>query len=137
MRVVVDANVMFSALIRRAATTDLLFSDKLELYAPEFLFTEIDKHRLEILSKSELSKSRFEQALLLALSEVNIVRHELLKGFIVEAKRVCPDPNDVFYFAVALMLGAAIWSNDKKLKEQNRVKVHSTKDLLNRFSAQA
>jgi len=133
MRLVIDANVIFSALIRRAVTSDLLFSDKLELYTPEFLFTEIDKHRLEICSKSGLSKSRFEQALLLALSEVNIVRHELLKDFIIEAKQICPDPNDVFYFAVALMLDAAVWSNDKKLKDQNRVKVHSTKDLLDIF----
>ena len=34
------------------------------------------------------------------------------------------------YFALELKLNWGIWSNDKKLKEQNKVKVYSTEDLL-------
>ena len=34
------------------------------------------------------------------------------------------------YFALALKLNCGIWSNDKKLKNQDKVKVYSTEDLL-------
>jgi predicted nucleic acid-binding protein len=33
------------------------------------------------------------------------------------AREICPDENDGDYFAVALELNCAIWSNDKKLKD--------------------
>jgi predicted nucleic acid-binding protein len=46
------------------------------------------------------------------------------------AKKICPDPKDAFYFAAALKLNCAIWSNDKELKNQNYVKVYSTSDLV-------
>jgi len=40
-----------------------------------------------------------------------------------------PDPDDMAYFALALKLNCAIWSNDKKLKEQDKVKVYNTHEL--------
>ncbi|MBT5021736.1 hypothetical protein HOK51_08530 [Candidatus Woesearchaeota archaeon] len=47
------------------------------------------------------------------------------------AKIICPDENDVDYFALALKLNCAIWSNDKKLKNQNSIIVYSTEELIN------
>lgn len=41
----------------------------------------------------------------------------------------------VHYFALAMELGCGIWSNDKKLKEQEIVKVWSNKELLEFFTA--
>ena len=38
--------------------------------------------------------------------------------------------NDAIYFAVALYKRCPIWSNDKLMAKQDRVKVISTKDLL-------
>ncbi|MEK6928390.1 MAG: hypothetical protein AABW65_00335 [Nanoarchaeota archaeon] len=36
----------------------------------------------------------------------------------------------LFDFALALKLDCAIWSNDKKLNEQDKVKIYSTEDLI-------
>jgi len=41
MNLIVDANILFSALIKEGLTAELLISDKLQLFAPEFLFTEV------------------------------------------------------------------------------------------------
>ncbi|MGC9200887.1 MAG: PIN domain-containing protein [Candidatus Aenigmatarchaeota archaeon] len=41
-----------------------------------------------------------------------------------------PDVNDIQYFSLALKMNVPIWSNDKKLKQQSKVKVFSTKDLI-------
>ncbi len=52
------------------------------------------------------------------------------KDFLNEAKLVCPDPDDIEYFALALKLGCPIWSNDKALKKQASIKIFSTSELI-------
>ena len=48
MFVVVDANELFSLLIRGTKKSEsVLFSDKIDLIAPEFLLTEFSKHKNE------------------------------------------------------------------------------------------
>jgi len=47
-----------------------------------------------------------------------------------EAEKFSPDEKDIMYLALALKLKSAVWSNDKKLKTQDKVKVYSTNDLL-------
>ncbi|MBI2664164.1 hypothetical protein HYX10_02375 [Candidatus Woesearchaeota archaeon] len=58
-----------------------------------------------------------------------IVPLEELVPYVKEAEKLTPDPDDMAYFALALKLNYAIWSNDKKLKEQNKIKVYSTHEL--------
>jgi len=60
---------------------------------------------------------------------IKLIPNEEIEQFIDEAMNICPDENDIQYFALALKLNIPIWSNDKKLKEQNKVKVYSTEEL--------
>ena len=53
--------------------------------------------------------------------------------FIDGAERISPDPKDTSYFALALKLNCPIWSNDKKLKEQNKIKIYSTEEIVKFF----
>ena len=48
----------------------------------------------------------------------------------LKQKKISPDINDTEYFALALKLKCSIWSNDKKLKKQNKVKVYSTEEIV-------
>ncbi len=43
MDLVIDANILFSVLIRKGKTEELLFEDDLHLFAPEFIFEEFRK----------------------------------------------------------------------------------------------
>ncbi|MBN2517440.1 MAG: hypothetical protein JXB14_01205 [Candidatus Altiarchaeota archaeon] len=52
MRLVVDANVIFSATIKDGLTRRLLLTGKSELFAPEFLSEEIMKYAEYIAEKS-------------------------------------------------------------------------------------
>jgi predicted nucleic acid-binding protein len=47
-----------------------------------------------------------------------------------KAKEICPDPDDTEYFALALQLNCPLWSNDKKLKNQQEIRVINTIELL-------
>jgi predicted nucleic acid-binding protein len=91
---------------------------------------EINKYKDEILSKSGLSSAEFELVLTMIGSRIEFIPKSEFEKFIPEAGQISPDPNDSEYFALALKYVCAIWSNDKRLKEQEKVKVYSTKEVL-------
>lgn len=129
MDLVVDANVLFAALIKNSLSYDLLFSDRFHLFTPEYIFTEFERHKEEILEKSERSNEDFFRLLEILKRRIVLVPLEELVPYVEEAENLTPDPKDMVYFALALKLNCAIWSNDKKLKEQNKVQVYSTYEL--------
>lgn len=131
MDFVVDANIVFAAIIRRADTCELLFSSRLSLYAPEFLIKELEEHKKEILEKSGLSEEDFKQFTTIMTSRIKLFPFEDFQPYIQKAKKTTPDPEDIEYLALALKLNCPIWSNDKQLKKQQAVKVISTTELLN------
>ena len=129
MDLVIDANVLFSALIKDSFAYNLLFSGSFHLFAPEYIFTELEKHKEELLKKTELTDEEFFRLLETLKRRVIIVPLEELVPYVEEAEKLAPDPDDMAYFALALKLNCAIWSNDKKLKEQNKIKVYNTHEL--------
>ncbi|MHA2473510.1 MAG: PIN domain-containing protein, partial [Promethearchaeota archaeon] len=45
MDLVVDANILFAALIKDNITSELLLKREFHLFAPEFIFEEFEKYR--------------------------------------------------------------------------------------------
>lgn len=130
MILIVDANILFAALIKEGSTADLLLSDKLQLFAPEFLFTEFAKYEGLILEKTHRSREEFSQFLDLLKEQITIITKKQIMPFMDKAEKICLDPKDIVYFALAFALNAAIWSNDKKLKNQGEITVLSTEELI-------
>ncbi|HLC86743.1 MAG TPA: PIN domain-containing protein [Candidatus Nanoarchaeia archaeon] len=127
MDIVIDANVLFAALIKEDSFAySLLFSDKFHLFTPEYIFTELEKHKEEILSKTKRTTEEFFRLVETLKRRIVIVSLEELVPFVKEAEKITPDHDDMAYFALALKLNCAIWSNDKKLKEQNKIKIYNT-----------
>lgn len=131
MELVVDANVVIAALISpQGHTADLFFSVPFEISAPELLLAEIEEHRLELLKKTGLTPADFDKALSFLTPRIKLFPIEELLKFLPRAKEICPDKDDVAYFALALKLNCPLWSNDKELKEQKEMKVFSTSEVL-------
>ena len=129
MDLVIDANVLFSALIKDSFAYNLLFSGSFHLFTPEYIFTELEKHKEELLKKTERTDEDFFRLLETLKRRIVIVPLEELASYVEEAEKLTPDPDDMAYFALALKLNCAIWSNDKKLKEQDKIKVYNTHEL--------
>ncbi len=55
--------------------------------------------------------------------------------FLKEAETISQDKNDVQYIALALKLRLPIWSNDKDLKQQNKIIIYHTHDLIKIFNS--
>ncbi len=132
MDVVLDANILFAALIRDNKSRSLLVSEKLTLYAPEFILEELEQHKGEILQKTLKPVEEFE--LVLAMFRRRIILMPLA-GFVLfldNAEEIAPDMKDVAYIALALKLKIPIWSNDKALREkQAKVTVYTTEEIIN------
>lgn len=133
MKLVVDANVLFAVLIKKGVTEDLMLFGKSKLFAPVFLFEEFEKYKDLVLEKTERSEQEFEVLLKILRKRIKLYSRESLGDFVDEAKEICPDENDVEYFALALKLNCGIWSNDRRLREQKEVKIYSTDDLAGEF----
>jgi predicted nucleic acid-binding protein len=134
MPLIVDANVVFSVLIKGGKTLDIFILNRakkrFDFVAPEFLMVEVEKHISEIIKKTGLSIEDIGKVLDFLEKEIEFISFEEFEEFYKEAKQISPDPNDVQYFALALKLNGAIWSNDKALKKQFVVDVLSTVEII-------
>jgi len=73
MRIVIDANVLCAALLAKGRTADILFSDQIEPVAPELLLTELERHKTELIEKSQLSENDFGTLLVLFRKKISII----------------------------------------------------------------
>ena len=129
MKLVVDANVLFSSIIKRSFTARMLFDLRIKLCMPEFYFIEFLKHHSLLLAKSGLSLKDFDRTAELLWSEIEIIPDGQLRPFLPAAAALVLDRDDWLYLAAALAENADLWSNDKGFKKQSRVKVWSTGEL--------
>lgn len=133
MDLVVDANILFSVLIKRGKTEEIMFDSVFHLFAPEFIFEEFMKYRSYIIKKTGRTENEFNRLIEILKKRIKIISNEEIEKFIHKAKKICPDKKDIDYFALALRLNCALWSNDKELKNQNIILVYSTHELLKIF----
>ncbi len=130
MDLIIDANILMSALISTSGLTfELVFNDGIKLFAPEFLLEEVEKHRTEIVTKAEISEAEFGLFFTILSSRILFVPGNEFEEFMNKANEIAPDKNDAEYLALAQKMNCALWSNDKKLKEQTKIKVYSTNEL--------
>ncbi len=134
MLLVTDANVLFAALIAGGGTFRVFVTNKIlgkfRFVAPEYLFVEIREHLDEILEKTKLSQEELDVVLNFLEEQIEVIPFEEFEDKYDEVEKISPDPDDIPYFALALKLNCAIWTNDKKLKEQNAVKVYTTHEIM-------
>lgn len=134
MRLIVDANILIASLIKKGKTAEMLINPALSLFAPEFIQEEISKYKQEISAKTHRKDKQVEEVLEELLSIVRIISRNRIEKYISLVKDISPDQKDNPHLALAIMLNGPIWSNDKRLKQQDKVKIYSTEDLINALS---
>ncbi len=139
MKLIVDANELFSAIIakgksRNTKKIDILFSNNIELFAPSKLFKELEKNSEEIKTKAGFSDNDFAVFIKILKLRIKSISTDQFSDKLLKAKEISPDEKDILYIALALKLNCPIWSGDKKLKEQSIIEVYNTKDLIERYN---
>jgi len=130
MNLVIDANIIFAALIKESKTTEIILDISITLYAPEYVLLEIEQHTKEILEKTSRKKEELEQIIHLLKKIITIIPKNEIQQYIPEAKKITSDQDDIMYIALALKLHCPLWSNDKALKKQEKITVYNTTELI-------
>jgi predicted nucleic acid-binding protein len=121
MKVIVDTNVLFSALLSKNSRLKYPFFFKdLKFFSCNFLFVEIFKHKEKLITVSKLSEEELLTVLEKLLRRINFVREEVIpKAFFDKAYSLCRDidEKDTPFVALTLFLKGYLWTGDKELKE--------------------
>lgn len=107
MRLVVDANVAISAIIRDSVTRRLLFHPALSLYSPAYLFDELEEHKDEIMKKAGLDTLQFKAFTTLLGRVITVVPSTAYAQYVEDARKVISDPDDLPYAALAIALSVS------------------------------
>lgn len=121
MRIIVDANIVFSGILNsNGKIGDLLINSEkyLDFIAPNFLRTEILKHHKKLCKISSLTIEQIYEAEFQIFKDITFISEEQIKqqSWLSAEKLVADiDPNDIPYIAYSKHFRCKIWSGDKKL----------------------
>lgn len=129
MFTVVDTNILTSFFMKGSKIRAMLLSPVMVPLSPSFALMELGTNRPWIMERAEINKSEFGDLTRILSSVVRFVPLEEYSSKLPEAKDISPDPDDIDFFAVALLLDAIIWSQEKRLKRQDRVEVLNISEM--------
>ena len=136
MKIIIDVNVLLSALIKESTTREIIVKSELDFYFPEPSLQKIRKYQGLILEKTGFSELEFLTILHTLFQFVRLIPREQILMNWNEAKSIMEaiDPEDVTFIAAALHSEDAIlWSDDKHFDRQERIftlKTHEVVALL-------
>ena len=132
INLIVDANILFSFFKTDSLRRDLI--EKLpnlgyKLISPDFVMEELLKEKDKIMKFAKINEIGFLFLFSLIERKIETIPWKEYEKWMEKAKKIVPHIKDTPYFALALSLNAAIWSDEKAFKKQNKVKIFSTEEL--------
>ena len=121
MRIVVDTNIIFSALISSSATIpDIIIApfSHFNFYTSEYLFEELENHKYKLQKASRLTEKELTKAKTELFKYVHVISLEIIPQEIwqeAEALTFDIDPDDIPFVALSIFLDAYLWTGDKVL----------------------
>ena len=136
MKIVMDINILISALLKDSKTRGIIKNSGLDFYFPEIAFHKIIKYKDYMIEKAQITEEDFILLLARLFSHIKLIsRKEMLEQKIKAGESMKTiDEEDYPFVAAALSLGndGVIWSEDKHFEKQNLVKVIKT-DIIDKF----
>ena len=132
MKVILDVNVILSALIRDSTTRKIILNSDFDFYFPESSLHKIRKYKDYILEKSGLTEEEYGKLMATLFKYIRLVPTEEIEKNWNKAKKIMGhiDEEDVVFIATALSISdSVIWSDDGHFEKQDKVKVLKTKDM--------
>ncbi len=136
MIIIVDVNVILSALIKDSTTRELIIKSGQDFYFPEPSLHKIRKYKDLILAKSGLSEKDFVIIFNSLFHFIQLIPKEELLSHWEEARGIMErvDSEDVPFIAAALSQeNAVVWSDDKHFDKQDRIMILKTKEMVGLF----
>jgi predicted nucleic acid-binding protein len=140
MKIIVDTNIVFSAILNSSSTIGkvLMQSKKhFQFYTCDFLRVELVKHKKKLLSLTKLSEDELFELENLVTENISFINESLIPTkTIIAAESLLKniDIKDTPFVALAVHLDATLWTGDSKLitglKRKKFYNVASTSELV-------
>jgi predicted nucleic acid-binding protein len=120
-KVVVDSNILFSALLKEGMLAAFLTQkrDSLQFITSDFLVEEIQSHWDKLLALSTLNESHLSVAWSKMIKTLHFINPQSIDPIVMaEAHRICKkvDEKDTIFVALALDCQCKLLTGDKKLR---------------------
>lgn len=140
MKIVVDSNIIFSALLKTQTTFgQIIFnSDEIfEFYSSQYMRTEIRKHWNKLKKVSKLTDGQLEESYYTLLTKISFINEQIIPQKVwEESEKILDgiDLDDADFVALTKYLKAKLWTGDKTLRDGLKGKgfknVLSTPEIL-------
>ncbi len=118
--VVVDTNILFSALLRsQSSFAKVLLESAYGFFVCEQVFVELFKHKEKIVQASQLSEDEIIRVYQILIKRLTLFKEDLIaQEHRVAAYVLCADidASDTPHVALTLELNGVLWTGDKILK---------------------
>jgi predicted nucleic acid-binding protein len=141
MKIIVDTNIVFSTLLNTSSRIGdlLLNSDKVfEFYTCNLLKEEITDHKDKLLKISGYTENHFATLCQIVFAKINFISEDIIPFEYWQLALPIVrdvDMDDIAFVALNNLLGAKLWTGDKKLLEGIRAKgypnIISTEEISN------
>lgn len=141
MKVIVDANIVFSGILNsNSKIADILINsgEQLIFIAPNFLRIEINKYHSKISKLTGMTTEEVQESEFQICKKIKFISEEQIAPAAWEfAEKIVADidPKDTPYIAYSKHFECKVWSGDKKLvlglAKKGYTQFISTDDLLN------
>jgi len=140
MKIVVDANIIFSAILNSNGKIGdlLIYSDRFfSFIAPDFLRTEINNHHDKLMKISKLTLEQilesefqiYKSIMFISEEQISMESWQFADNLVSDI-----DTKDIIYIAYAKQFKCKLWSGDKKLftglAKKNYHNILTTDDLF-------
>jgi len=144
MNIVVDTNIVFSALINsRSTISEMIITpySHFRFYTSKYLFDELEKHKSKLQKASKLTEKEIDRTKLELFKYINIISLEIIPVEIWQRAKDLTfdiDPDDIPFVALSIYLDAYLWTGDKilynGLQSKGFTKILLTSKMKNMFN---
>ncbi|MEO5570052.1 MAG: PIN domain-containing protein [Bacteroidia bacterium] len=135
MKIVVDTNIVFSALLNSTSSIGKILLDPetdFKFYTCNYMPVEIKRHWGKLKSLSSLSDSDLKKLYLYLLKRIELVKENIISvKHLLRAENLVKefDVDDTDFVALTIHLKGLLWTGDKKL--YNGLKKNNFKSVIN------
>lgn len=123
MKIVVDSNIVFSALLKTETTFgQIIFNSDgiFDFYSANYMRSEILRHWDRLRQISLLSDRQLEESYYTLLTKISFINEEVISKEIWEESEsivATIDIDDIDFVALAMHMGGKLWTGDKVLRD--------------------
>lgn len=133
MKLIIDSNIIFSGLIKKSITREILLSPNFTFYIPDFYNIELEKYKSIILEKFVGTEKELDELIKIIHENIIVVVEEEYFDEMKRAEKIIGkiDPKDIPFIALALSIeNDGIWTRDKHFSKQHSIRIYSMRELI-------